>query len=54
MDAVLAGVLALIDVAFFLQQAEQFLCAALVPGFGGADEIVIGDVHPVKERAVQG
>src|SRR5262249_25685986 len=48
-DAILAGVRALVDEALILDPLPQFLSAAFMAGLGGADEIVIGDSHLVKE-----
>ena len=50
-DAILAAVGALVDVAALLQAREHGLHAAHMPRLGGADEVVICDLHPVPQRA---
>src|SRR5215471_10934059 len=50
-DAILPGIGTGVDEALRLHPAEEFLYAALVPGLSGADEIVVSDVHPIKETA---
>src|SRR5581483_7604499 len=49
--AVLACVMAFIDVAVVANLAEEFLPAALMPVRGGADEIIVGETHAVPQRA---
>src|SRR5215813_10618277 len=49
--AVLAGVCALVDEAFFLKARPQRLYTALVARLGRAYEIVVRDAHPVEEPA---
>src|SRR4029077_3445605 len=49
--AVLAGVRPLIDVAIVANAAEEFLCALYVAFFGGADEVVVRNAHPLPEVA---
>ena len=50
-NAVLAGVRALVNVAIVANAAEQFLHAFFVTLFGGADEIIVRDSHPLPELA---
>ena len=50
-DAVLAGVAALVDVAFVAEHAPQRLHALLVFVGRGANEVVVGQAHPVPESA---
>ncbi len=48
-NAVLSGVVALVDKAAILELRKQLLHAALMALIGGADEIVIAQVHPVPQ-----
>src|SRR5947209_10740505 len=50
-DAVLAGISSFIYVAFFLDALPQLLRATLMARLSGADEVIVGDAHFVKERA---
>ena len=49
--AILAAVRTFVDVAALLQSGEHGLHAAHVPGLGGADEVVVGDLHAVPQTA---
>ena len=53
-DAILAGVGALVDEAAIAQGGKELLHAALVPRFGGPDEVVVGEAKPVPEAAKLG
>src|SRR6185437_11819524 len=48
--AVLAGVRSFVDEAFFLQTLPQLLRSLFVTGLGGADKVVVGDAHVLKQR----
>src|SRR6185437_6718504 len=50
-DTILAGIRTLINEAFFLDALPQLLRAALVAGFRGADVVIVGDAHLVKQCA---
>src|ERR1700687_3682669 len=50
-DAVLSGVGALVNVAIVSNAPEQFLRPLLVALFGGANEVVVRDSHPLPELA---
>src|SRR5262249_23446705 len=50
-NAILAGVSSLVDDSLFLQPLPQCLHALFVTRLCGADEIVVRDVHPVKQLA---
>ena len=50
-NAVLSGVAALVDVAVLAELAEQGLHAFLMTFFGGANEVVVGEAHPIPQGA---
>src|SRR5579859_6568647 len=50
-DAVLARVCAFVDKTLVLDTLPQFLSAAFVARLGGADEVIVGDAHLVKQPA---
>src|SRR5581483_1329373 len=50
-DAVLAGVRALVDKSSVPQSRKELLHAALVPLFGGADEVVVSEAQLVPQTA---
>ena len=50
-DAVLSGIGSLVDVAVIANSPEEFLYSHFMTIFGGADEIVICDPHPVPQSA---
>src|SRR5205814_8556592 len=53
-DAVLPRVLAFVYATIFFQQAKHLLHAALVAFVGGADEVVIADLHALPQLLVLG
>ena len=50
-NAILAGVASLVDVSIVADAAPQFLHANLVTVGSCADVVVIGDAHPIPQRA---